>query len=113
MKQSKRFELRLNELEFIQLKENASLSGLNISEYIRKRAVYFRDFIVDLSPIVKLNYEISKIGTNINQIAKLCNYHKFVDKDDVENLIKKQEEIIKLIEPINLFFSEIKNIEKK
>lgn len=110
MKQTKRFEIRLNELELIQLKENASLSGLTISEYIRKRAVYSRDFIVDLSPILKLNYEVSKIGTNINQIVKLCNYHKFVDKDDLQNLLNKQDDIIKLIEPITTFCNEIKTM---
>lgn len=112
MKQIKRFELRLSELEAIQLKENASMSGLTISEYIRKRAVYSRDFIVDLSPILKLNYEISKIGININQIVKLCNYHKFVGKKDVDTLINLQKEIKELLQPISSFCSEIKNLEK-
>lgn len=111
MKQTKIFKFRVNELELIQLKENAYLSGLTISEYIRKRAVYSRDFIVDLSPIIQLNYEISKIGTNINQIVKLCNYYKFIDKQDIDNLINNQKEIMKLIEPINAFCSEIKNME--
>lgn len=86
---NKNFKIRLNEFELEQLKENAKNSNLSVSEYIRRRTVYTRDFIVDTEPIRELNYEFSKIGTNINQIVKLCNYNKFVDKKDIELLVKK------------------------
>ena len=36
---------------------------------------------------------MSKIGTNINQIAKMCNMKNYVSKSDLEELRKEIQEL--------------------
>ncbi len=70
----KRFEFRLTDSDRQMLEEKASQAGLSPSEYLRAA---IRGNPIDYPAIRKeiqqLKMEISKIGTNVNQIARANN----------------------------------------
>lgn len=56
--------------------------------------VFFQDF----SELNHLNYEIGKLGNNINQLAKAANIYKQVSPDDVQELTDELEKLRELVE---------------
>jgi len=68
----------------------------NLSAYLRKIAIDGKIEIKDLSELKNLNYNLHKIGVNINQIAKRINETNAVYKSDVKDVMKKQNEIWEL-----------------
>ncbi|CAK1228995.1 MobC family plasmid mobilization relaxosome protein [Fructobacillus fructosus] len=56
--------------------------------------VFFQDF----SELNQLNYEIGKLGNNINQLARAANIYKQVSPDDVQELTDELERLRELIE---------------
>ena len=68
----------------------------NLSAYLRKIAIDGKIEIKDLSELKNLNYNLHKIGVNINQIAKRINETNAVYKSDVQDVMKKQNEIWEL-----------------
>ena len=75
------------------LNEQASLHHKTMSEYIRSVAKCPPDVTRDEfeSSIVRMIYEINKIGVNINQIAKKYNEHNYVEPS--EELLCKLDEV--------------------
>ena len=65
----------------------------NLSAYLRKIAIDGKIEIKDLSELKNMNYNLYKIGVNINQIAKRINETNAVYQSDVQDVIKKQNEI--------------------
>lgn len=47
-----------------------------------------------------LDWELSKIGTNINQIAKICNTQKYVEPSELEKLDQEIDEIKLLLREV-------------
>lgn len=68
----------------------------NLSEFIRKAAVYDTVHLTNIDPeeLNKMTMQIGKIGTNINQIAARANTTQSVYAEDIEYL-KKSIEIIR------------------
>lgn len=68
----------------------------NLSEFIRKSAVYDTVHLINIDPeeLDKMTMQIGKIGTNINQIAARANSTQNVYAEDIEYL-KKSIEIIR------------------
>lgn len=68
----------------------------NLSEFIRKAAVYDTVQLTNIDPeeLNKMTMQIGKIGTNINQIAARANTTQNVYAEDIEYL-KNSIEIIK------------------
>lgn len=56
--------------------------------------VFFQDF----SELNHLNYEIGKLGNNINQLARAANIYKQVSPDDVQELTDELERLRELVE---------------
>ncbi|GAP04814.1 MobC family plasmid mobilization relaxosome protein [Fructobacillus tropaeoli] len=56
--------------------------------------IYFQDF----SELNDLHYEISKLGNNVNQLAKAANIYKQVSPDDVQELTDEIERLSNLLE---------------
>lgn len=99
----KRLYLRVTEDEKYQLKLKADIAHMSISEYIITLSENKKIYTVDQLP--KLIFEISKIGTNINQIVHSTNYERRVSQSDIEalqnRLTKIQDILLKLIDELS------------
>lgn len=84
--------LRLFDEEYELLDMKAKSAGISKSDYLRNMILFgtsqkqttFSDEAAD-----RLILEISRIGTNINQIARYVNMQKSIDGVDVQNLINE------------------------
>lgn len=63
-------------------------SSKNMSHFIRKCVLEKEIYEIDCTPFLELNWEISKIGTNINQIAKKANTTSKIELEDIEKIKK-------------------------
>ena len=77
-----RIDLRMTPEEKENLKRKATEAHMTVSKYIihlsqTKRVILKED-------IAKLTVEISRIGNNINQIAYIGNYQKFVNRTQLK-----------------------------
>ena len=84
-KRNIRIQVRLNDIEYAKLLDDIAKSKENISDYIRK-------LILGKDIKEKPDYEfyevmkqLSKIGVNLNQIAKKANQTNKIDKDYYKN----------------------------
>jgi Bacterial mobilisation protein (MobC). len=71
--------------------QGAKRYQVGISEYIRMEMLKKENRFFDPEVSQKLkdmNWEINKIGTNINQIARICNSKKFVSRKEIEGILK-------------------------
>ena len=89
-----RVEVRMTPEEKENLKRKATEAHMTVSKYIihlsqTKRVILKED-------IAKLTVEISRIGNNINQIAYIGNYQKFVNRTQ----LKVVSELLKQIEDL-------------
>ena len=85
--------VRMTPEEKAALNKQASLHHKTMSEYIRSVAKCPPDVTRDEfeSSIVRMIYEINKIGVNINQIAKKYNEHNYVEPS--EELLCELDEV--------------------
>lgn len=65
----------------------------NLSAYLRKAAIDGKIEIHDYSELKNLNYNIHKIGVNINQIAKRINETHTIYQSDMKDIQGKVNEI--------------------
>lgn len=79
--------LYFSDYEMELLKKSMEKAGIkNRSAYIRKMSIDGVIINTDLKILKDLSYEINKIGTNINQVAKHLNEIQNISKADVESL---------------------------
>lgn len=102
-------KVRVTEKEKEIIYKNAEESGLDFSKYIRhvaitKKPIIIKD-IADLeaveTKIGNLEYEINKLGTNVNQIAKVLNGGKMVPENTINSLLKVLERLENRMEKIH------------
>ena len=85
------------EYELVQ-KKMQKLNIERFSQYARKMLIDgFVINIKDIEKIIEFKFEINKIGVNINQIAKRANETRDIDKEMINEVVKKQEELENLI----------------
>ena len=65
----------------------------NREAFIRKMLIEGVIINVDTAPLGNIFYEMHKIGTNINQIAKVANTNGTISRTELENRKGKVEEI--------------------
>lgn len=65
----------------------------NLSAYLRKAAIDGKIEIHDYSELKEINYNLRKIGVNINQIAKRINETNSIYQSDMEDIKRKVNEI--------------------
>lgn len=76
------------------IEERRKLAGFqNTGAYMRKIAIDGRIFKIDHSPLRELSSHLTKVSTNINQIAKRVNSTDSIYKEDVAELKEMTEEI--------------------
>lgn len=88
-KRNIQLSIRLTEKEKnLFLQKMQLISSKNISHFIRKCVLEKEIYEIDCTPFLELNWEISKIGTNINQIAKKANTTSKIELEDIEKIKK-------------------------
>lgn len=95
------FYVSENELNSIKVRmQEANIS--NLSMYLRKVAIDGYIITQDFSDLRKIVYELGKLGTNVNQIAKVANTYGVAElyKDDIEGIRK---ELAKICHQLELF----------
>ena len=61
-----------------------------MSAYARKMLLDGKVLKIDLSIIKEYVYELGKIGTNINQIARNANRYNYTSKENIQIIIENQ-----------------------
>ena len=89
-----RVEVRMTPEEKENLKRKATEAHMTVSKYIIHLSQTKRVILKD--DIAKLTVEISRIGRNINQIAYIGNYQKFVNRTQ----LKVVSEYLKQVEDL-------------
>ena len=89
-----RVEVRMTPEEKENLKRKAEEAHMTVSKYIIHLSQTKRVILKD--DIAKLTVEISRIGNNINQIAYIGNYQKFINRTQ----LKVVSELLKQIEDL-------------
>lgn len=85
---------RVTDSEQRLLRKKAKRAGLSVSEYVRNAAVYGDRpiTVIDTKPLVRLNWELTKHGTNLNQMMKFLNTYgeKAYDANEVSRVLDKE-----------------------
>ena len=86
----KQITIRLTADEYARVKQLSKDSGLKIEPAIRQliMGVNLRPRPPDELP--ELLHQLSGIGTNINQIAKVANASGYVRKEDIQSIMEMQ-----------------------
>ena len=87
---AKTMTLRLNAAEYAHLCQQAEVTGLKKEPLVRQLIMG-----VNLHPrppdeLPELLRQLSGIGTNINQIAKVANASGYVRKEDIQSIMEMQ-----------------------
>ncbi len=95
---------RVTEEEYRIITNNAKMIDETVSEYMLSLVKKKR--IVSVKEFSKLLSDISGCAVNINQIAKVANTQKFVNKKNVDNLLQEVASLKAKVDEILLFISE-------
>jgi Na+/phosphate symporter len=87
--------LRLNDDELERLNKRVKKLNTTRTEYIRK--AIFKKNIINLDGIIDYTKQLSKIGVNINQLAKNSNSGLPVAKNELEKVNKELKELWQLL----------------
>ena len=89
--------IRLNDREYKYFQKQVDLSGLSMNTYITHLIIRYK--IKERPPrdYGKLAWEISKVGTNINQIAHKVNATGNASNSNIDAAVLLQKKIIELM----------------
>ena len=95
-----KISVRLNEQEHTHLKRLSEITGLKMEPLVRQ-LILGRE----LKPrppenLAALLRQMSAMGNNINQIAKVANSSKFIRSEDIEAIQKMQDELWQAIKEL-------------
>ena len=99
-KRGKAVLVRLNEQEYVHLKRQSEITGLKMEPLVRQ-LILGRD--VKPHPpenLAALLRQMSAMGNNINQIAKVANSAHFVRSEDMEAIQKMQDKLWQAIKEL-------------
>ena len=95
---NERLEIKLTEEEKALFEEKRKLAKCrNMSHFIRKCVLEKEIYQVDLKPFRDLQGLLSNATNNINQIAKLVNSTGIIYKDDINDIKKQIEHLLKRV----------------
>ena len=90
--------LRVSDTEYEMIKHQMELCNeTNTNRYIRREAIDGCVLNVDHTPIDNINYELNKIGANINQIAYKINSTGSIYESEMQNIRKSMKTIWQLL----------------
>ena len=96
----KRLSVRMNEKEYAHLKKLTEASELKMEPLIRKLIMGQEIHQRPPAEMPELLRQMSAIGNNINQIAKVANSSKFVRQEDIKEIQKMQSDLWKAVRHI-------------
>ena len=88
-----------DEKEYIDKKKGMTIYE-HYNDFILAAVTHCNIFTVDTKPMLAVAEQISKIGTNINQIAKAVNISGNLYKNEVQELQTKIKEVEKIVHNI-------------
>jgi hypothetical protein len=95
---NRHLSLMLSDEEFEFFKQQKDRSGVsNYTDFLMKVVSQSQVISVDTRPLLALAEQVSKIGVNVNQVAKIANITRSVFEDDVRLLQEKIYEMDGLI----------------
>jgi len=83
--------------EKTQIEQNAKQLNLNVSEYLRKMGLNGFAFKYDNGILIDIVKAMNRIGTNINQVAKVCNESRGVTPESLRKLQVEHSNLLTLI----------------
>ena len=87
--------IRVSERERRQIEEKAMATGLAASAYIRTMELDGGNVYTTIhEDRQKLMHELSAIGNNINQIARMANTNLFILKSDVKEQLRQIQRLL-------------------
>ena len=90
--------IRVSERERRQIEEKAVATGMTQSVYIRTMLLESGNVDTTIhDDRQKLLHELSAIGNNINQIARMANTNVFISKSDVQEVNEQLKQIQRLL----------------
>lgn len=89
--------IRTTDEEYKKIMEKVSLSKMNINRYFINAAIKKEIIIFDLTSVFELSAQISRIGNNVNQIAKKLNQGGLANKEEINYLHSTLENIEKVL----------------
>ena len=92
--------VRLSQKEKEHLKVQADACALKMEPYIRKLIMGKEIRPRPPDEYVKLLREINAVGNNINQIAHIANAERHISADKIEEVLKMQDEIMRLVRSV-------------
>ena len=97
-KKNCQLHFRLTSSELKKLQKNAEQAHMSVSSYI----VYLSENkkITVAENIPELLLEITRIGTNINQIAHIGNSQKYVSKQQLDGILNLLEDVKSIMQKI-------------
>lgn len=99
-KRGKAVLVRLNEQEYVHLKRQSEITGLKMEPLVRQ-LILGRDVkLRPLENLAALLRQMSAMGNNINQIAKVANSSKFIRSEDMEAIQKMQDKLWQAIKEL-------------
>ena len=95
---SARIYIRVAPHERDLLRKKAKRARLSVSEYVRSSAVYGDQpvTVIDIKPLVRLNWELTKHGANLNQMVKFLNTYgeRACDADEVARVLDRETDAL-------------------
>jgi len=73
--------------------KNAEKCEMKVGTYIQRMALFGEINVFDFEQLASLQVELTRIGTNINQIAHVINETRSVYKKDIEEVEKLMKKI--------------------
>ena len=90
--------IRLDETENEFVKNKVKKSPYdNFQNYARHLLLTGEIHYFDYSLLQQLNFEVRKIGININQLVKLAHLYGEVSQEDIEDVIELQKQLEKIV----------------
>ena len=98
VKKTERFQLRLTPAEKEKLTEKAAAARMSVSDYVAE--LIDKKKVINEKTIFSLIYEIRKIGVNINQIAYIGNFQRYVPDELLKQVHQDMNEVNALVQKI-------------
>ena len=93
---------KLTQQEADEIRKRAEREGITISDYLRAVALnkQIRSKKRDCKELSRVAYELNKIGTNINQIARYVNASREIDIKVLEKLSNVEDRLTEILKEI-------------
>lgn len=96
VERSRRIELRVTEEELKRIRERMEEAGISVlTAYLIRMALFGFIIVMDLSDLKEILRLLQISGNNLNQYAKKANETGNIYLEDIEELKRSQQEILK------------------